>query len=138
MEWNSSRVSSGAVLVNLISKPDVGVENTFTEFVGDAKLCRETEVLEGRVAIEQDHSKLQGWARGSSMNFTKQIGKTSPIHQQRLGLTGQGAALLARILGCCWARSGPCFEFTFGPKFFCESMTLCSFNIYSIIHILSS
>lgn len=65
-----SRILQGsvlrAVLVNLMGNPDDGMENTFTEFVGDAKLCRETEVLEGRVAIQQDHSKLQQWARGSS------------------------------------------------------------------------
>ena len=52
----------GALLVNLVSNPDDGMENTFTEFVGDAKLCRATEVLEGRVTIQQDHSKLQEWA----------------------------------------------------------------------------
>ncbi|KAK4820814.1 hypothetical protein QYF61_007208, partial [Mycteria americana] len=97
LEWIQGS-ALGAVLVKLVSNPDDGMENTFTEFVGDAKLCRETEVLEGRVAIQQDHSKLQEWARGSSMNFTKKIGKTSLMYHQRLGLTGQGAALLARIL----------------------------------------
>ena len=82
----------GALLVNLVSNPDDGMESTFTEFVGDAKLCRATEVLEGRVTIQQDHSKLQEWAGGSSMNFTKKIGKTSHHAPPKAGIDCPGSS----------------------------------------------
>ncbi|GAB0205648.1 mitochondrial enolase superfamily member 1 [Grus japonensis] len=82
----------GPALFNIfVGDMDSRIECTLSKFAHDTKLCGVVDTVEGRDAIQRDHSRLERWACANYMKFNKakckvlHVGRHNPKHDYRLG-----------------------------------------------------
>jgi len=83
----------GPVLLNtFVGNVDSGIERTLSQCADDTELCGVVATLEGRDAIQRDLDRLERWAHGNLMKFSKakckvlHTGRGNPKHKHRLGI----------------------------------------------------